>query len=245
MSLRTIAFAAAALVLSTGIVVTLASNSVDARVRPHPIDIRAFMTGLACTESGGRFDAFNPKSGSFGKYQIMPRNWMAWAARYMGNRWAKTTPQNQEFIARERVLDLYEKHGSWRRAAHWWLTGNSTADETLWSARAAGYVDKVISRAEQAADPNLAAEVPARCFPLDVADPPIRTEPWPKAVISGLRVNVRVAPGAENRRVDTVRRGTPVAVLGKRSDADGRLWRRIGLKDGSSGWVARYFVRRE
>jgi len=201
------------------------------------------MTGLACTESGGRFDAFNAKSGSFGKYQIMPRNWPAWAARYMGNRWAKPTPQNQEVVARERVLDLYSKHGSWRRTAYWWLTGNSTADETLWSVRAAGYVNKVTSIAQEAADPRLADEVPARCFPLDVDDPIVRTEPWPKASITGLRVNVREAPGSENRVVDVVRKGTQVAVLGKRNDVDGRPWRRIGLQDGSSGWVAHYFVR--
>jgi hypothetical protein len=221
---------------------TLASTTADARVREHPIDIRAFMTGLACTESGGRFDALNVKSGSYGKYQIMPRNWPAWAARYMGNRWAEATPQNQEFVARERILDLYEKHASWRRTAHWWLTGNGTADETLWSTSASRYVRKVMAIAEQAADPQRAAEVPARCFPADLADPVIREEPWPRATISGRRVNVRQAPGL-TRIVDIVRRGTPVAVLAKRNDAAGRAWRKVGLQDGSSGWVARYFVR--
>src|SRR4051795_13014644 len=41
------------------------------------IGIDEFMTGLACVESGGRFNAFNPGSRSYGKFQVMPHNWSA------------------------------------------------------------------------------------------------------------------------------------------------------------------------
>jgi uncharacterized protein YgiM (DUF1202 family) len=55
---------------------------------------------------------------------------------------------------------------------------------------------------------------------------------------------LRTAAGAENRIVETVRRGTVVAVLGKDDDPRGKPWRKVGLLDGRSGWVARYFVER-
>jgi hypothetical protein len=238
---RSIAFGAAALLLSIGVVAALAASTADARA-PKAVNLRAFMTGLACTESGGRFDAFNEKSGSYGKYQIMPRNWPAWAARYMHDRWAKPTPQNQEFVARERVLDLYEKRGSWRMVALWWLTGDNESNETLWSNGASRYVEHVMAIAQQAADPRTASGVQARCFPADLGDPEIRTEPYPRSHITGRRVNLRAAAGAENRIVETVRRGTVVAVLGKRDDPRGKPWRKVGLLDGRSGWVAHYFV---
>lgn len=193
-------------------------------------------------EIGGRFDAINAKSGSYGKYQIMPRNWPAWAARYMHNRWAKPTPQNQEFVARERVIDLYEKRGSWPMVALWWLTGDNEPNQTLWSNGASRYVEQVMATAQMAADPRTATNVKARCFPVDLGDPEIRPEPYQRSRIIGLRVNLRAAAGAENRIVETVRRGTVVAVLGKRDDPRGKPWRKVGLLDGRSGWVAHYFV---
>ena len=70
-----------------------------ASARQLTVDIDDFMTGLACTESSGRFEALNRFSGAMGKYQIMPKNWRAWALRYMGNPWAQTSPRNQEFVA--------------------------------------------------------------------------------------------------------------------------------------------------
>lgn len=214
----------------------------DASAARH-LGIRELMTGLACVESGGRFDALNKQSGSFGKYQIMPRNWPAWAGRYMGNRWAQPTPRKQEFVARMRVAELYEKRGSWRRAAYWWLTGDGEGNEVLWSSKAAGYVEKVMAIARYAASPELRDLVPGRCFPLAFdSDPKIRTEPFPRVLITGGRVNVRIAPGYENRPVAFVRRDDRVALLGNGADPRGRVWVKIGLHDGSTGWVAGWFV---
>lgn len=202
------------------------------------------MTGLACTESGGRFDALNARSGSYGKYQIMPRNWVAWAGRYLGNRWAAPTPQNQEFVARARVSDLFEKHRNWHSVAHWWLTGSGESNQQLWSDRASGYVGKVLGTASRVAVLGLIDTVKRRCFPANLGDPAVRTEPWPKAIVTGGRVNVRSGPGYENRAIFGLRRGEQVAVLGHRDDLRGKRWLKVGLKDGRVGWLASWFVER-
>jgi hypothetical protein len=206
------------------------------------IGINQFLAGLACTESGGRFDAVNKSSGAMGKYQVMPRNWPVWADRYIGNRWARPSPRNQEYVVRQRIADLYEKHGSWRVVAYWWLTGNGDADEELWSRKAAGYVDTVMAVARRAAQPRLTSGVPDRCFPLRLPPPKIRTEPFHKVRVSGRSVNVREAPGYESHRVGLVKRGMRVALLTSARDARGDWWLRIGLRDGSSGWMSARFA---
>jgi hypothetical protein len=207
------------------------------------LSIDEFMAGLACIESSGRFDAVNKSSGAFGKYQVMPRNWPAWADRYLGNRWARPSPRNQEYVVRGRILDLYAKRGSWRMVAYWWLTGNGETDERTWSKQAIGYVDNVMSVARRAATPALRTGVPSRCYPLEVPPPKVRTEPFPKVNITGRAVNVRQAPGYENAQVGRVKRGMRVALLGSARDARGNWWLRIGLRDGRSGWIGAWFAR--
>ena len=112
--------------------------------RAPMIDIDSFLTGLACNESSGRFDAVNPRTGAFGKYQVMPRNWPVWAGRYLGNPWAPKSPVNQEFVVRQRIEQLRANHRTWRNVAHWWLTGNVHDDPTAWSPQAASYVRRVM-----------------------------------------------------------------------------------------------------
>lgn len=237
---RSIAVVAALLVLGGSLL--LVPQTVDARGEKR-VDFTTFMAGLACTESGGRFEALNDRSGAYGKYQIMPRNWLAWADRYMGNRWAQPTPRNQEFVARQRVLDLFEKRGDWRRVAYWWLTGDGEGNQSLWTGHALGYVNRVMRVAVQAATPGFVPAVPERCFPIAYPDPVVRTEPFPRVWVIGGRVNVRSAPGYENRAVSAVKRGDRLVVLGKRDDPRGEPWLKIGLSDGQTGWVARWFTR--
>ena len=57
------------------------------------------MYAMGQVESGGNYTARNPTSGAYGKYQIMPSNWPAWARRYLGNPSARQTPANQEIVA--------------------------------------------------------------------------------------------------------------------------------------------------
>ena len=214
-----------------------------ASARQPIVDLDAFMTGLACTESGGRYEAMNRFSGAMGKYQIMPRNWRAWAQRYMGNPWAQVSPRNQEFVAGWRVWDLYRKHGDWRLVAHWWRTGNAPANEATWSGGSINYVNTIMAIAYMAADRGAKDLVPQRCFPGNFPDPRIREWPLPRVLITGGRVNVRVAPGYENRAIDTVRAGMHPAVLAKGFDARGKRWLRIGLRDGRTGWIAAWYTR--
>jgi hypothetical protein len=137
---------------------------------PEPADdsqvrIEHFMAGLACVESGGRYEAVNPQSGAYGKYQIMPKNWPVWARRFLGDENARPTPENQEVVARARIERLYASRESWRLVAYWWLTGGSDPRESRWTAKALGYVDSVMRNARRAASPDHVHLVPERCFP--------------------------------------------------------------------------------
>lgn len=209
--------------------------------RESRLSIEQFMTGLACTESHGRFDAENRGSGAYGKYQIMPRNWPAWAARYMRDRWALPTPRNQEFVARARIQELYDLRQSWRRVAYWWKTGNGEADESLWSRGAVGYVNHVLAVALRSASSD-ASTVPEQCFPQPFDAPRIRTEPRERVFVKGGAVNVRRAPGYQNRSVSVVRRGEWLTVLSRGRDATGQMWLRVGLLNGRTGWVASWLT---
>ena len=206
------------------------------------ITIEQFMTGLACIESSGRFTATNARSGAYGKYQIMPRNWPVWARRYLRDRWAQPTPQNQEFVARARIAQLYRVKDSWRRVAYWWLTGRDGADETRWSRKARGYVDAVMAMVERAASPR-ARPVPERCLPDEFETPEIRTEPRERVRVAGGAVYVRRAPGYENRMFAVVRRGQVLPVLDRDRDPRGRPWLKVGLRSGRTGWVAAWLMR--
>ena len=108
-----------------------------------PPGLARFMYALGQVESGGNYYARNPTSGAYGKYQIMPASWRAWADRYLGDPNAKQTPTNQEIVARAKVRALYSGLQSWRRVAYWWLTGSSRT--TGWSDYAIRYVNKVMS----------------------------------------------------------------------------------------------------
>ena len=107
-----------------------------------PPGLSRFMYALGRAESGGNYYARNATSGAYGKYQIMPSSWRAWADRYLGDPNAKPTPANQEIVATAKVRALYRGLLSWRRVAYWWLTGSSRT--TGWSYYATRYVNKVM-----------------------------------------------------------------------------------------------------
>lgn len=217
-------------------------GSAEAR-REKQISIDHFMTGLACIESDGRFTAVNPRSGAYGKYQIMPRNWPVWARRYLRDRWAEPTPRNQEFVARQRIVQLYRARGSWRRVAYWWLTGGDSPDEWKWSSHGLTYVDRVMAIVERAASPRLAERVPARCVPVPFAEPKIRTEPRERVRVAGGAVYLRRAAGYENRLLGVIHRGMVLPILERGRDPRGKRWLKVGLRDGRTGWVASWLTR--
>ena len=209
--------------------------------REARLTIGQFMTGLACVESSGRYEARNMRSGAYGKYQIMPRNWPAWAARYMNDRWALPTPRNQEWVARGRIQELYDLRQSWRRVAYWWLTGDGEPDERLWTTHAFKYVEKVMGVALRAASPG-GDPVPERCFPGDFAPPRIHDGPRERVRVTGGRIHLRAAAGYRNRAVAYVTRGTTLTILGKGRDHAQQLWLRVGIFDGRTGWVANWLT---
>ncbi|CAN5556591.1 hypothetical protein BH23CHL6_BH23CHL6_13290 [soil metagenome] len=225
----------------------------EAGPRQQPkIKIEHFMAGLACVESGGRYKAVNPHSGALGKYQIMPRNWTAWARRFLGDRRAEPTPRNQEIVARERIERLYADRGSWRRVAYWWLTGRSISNEARWTRKASGYVDRVMTFARRAATPESDGWIPQRCFPKAagqlvstaaaaavVDDRPAVTN---RVVVTGGSVYVRRGPGPENRLVAVVRRGTVLKVTDRSRDSRGGTWLEVKLRGGDRGWVAGWYT---
>ena len=112
-----VAIVAAAVIAS---IIPAAASSASA-----PPGINRFLYALGQVESGGRYDARNASSGAYGKYQIMPANWPAWAKLYIGSSSAPQTPANQERVARGKVTDLYRWLDTWQNVAHWWLTGSS------------------------------------------------------------------------------------------------------------------------
>ncbi|HEY3434142.1 MAG TPA: transglycosylase family protein, partial [Solirubrobacterales bacterium] len=122
----------------------------DAAGGDDDIDVDTFMRALAKVESGGRYDAVNKSSGAYGKYQIMPANWPGWAQKFLGDKNAKPTPENQEAVARAKLKALHRWLGDWRAVAHWWLTGGSDKqghrDPSTWSSSSKAYVDKVFGK---------------------------------------------------------------------------------------------------
>jgi len=124
-------------------VILLATVAPVATFAKDPPGLARFMNAIAKVESGGRYTAQNASSGAYGKYQIMPSNWPAWARQYLGNEHAPQTPANQERVAAGKFKALYDWLGSWRRVAYWWLTGSDATSG--WSASARLYVDKVMT----------------------------------------------------------------------------------------------------
>jgi len=126
--------------LATIMVLTATGSAVFAAKAPP--GLAQFKSAIGRIESGGNYYARNASSGAYGKYQIMPSNWPAWARQYLGNANARQTPANQEKVASGKMTSLYRWLGSWKRVAYWWLTGSSRT--TGWSSYAKRYVAKVM-----------------------------------------------------------------------------------------------------
>ncbi|HSO30424.1 MAG TPA: transglycosylase family protein [Candidatus Sulfomarinibacteraceae bacterium] len=137
--LRAVPSALIAAVLLVGFAGPASSLAVD------PPNLDRFMASLAAVESNGRYDAVNATSGALGRYQILPSNWRAWARRYLGDPDAPPTPENQEQVARQKLIALYGWLDDWGAVAHWWLTGDGETDPTRWSGFSSRYVSRVLA----------------------------------------------------------------------------------------------------
>jgi hypothetical protein len=149
----------AVLVAALATILVLTASGSAAFAAKAPPGLSRFMSAIGSLESGGRYTARNTSSGAYGKYQIMPSNWPAWARQYLGNARARQTPANQERVAAGKMTSLYRWLGSWKRVAYWWLTGSSRT--TGWSGSAKRYVAKVMGYYRSAGGKATAPKAPA------------------------------------------------------------------------------------
>ena len=85
--------------------------------------INAFMSAIGGQESNNNPNAVNSDSGAHGTYQIMPENWKSWARDAGLPEDAPRTAENQEIVARHKMLEYYKQFGNWRDVAIAWYAG--------------------------------------------------------------------------------------------------------------------------
>ena len=128
--------------LVAALLVSIVPSVVQATAPPG---LERFLYALGEVESGGSYTARNTTSGAYGKYQIMPASWAAWAKLYLGSSTAPQTPANQETVAHRKVTALYNWLDAWPTVAHWWLTGSSERNQNLWSSFSRTYVQRIMT----------------------------------------------------------------------------------------------------
>ncbi|HYM83101.1 MAG TPA: transglycosylase family protein [Candidatus Dormibacteraeota bacterium] len=135
---RLVVSAVLSLVLLGAIALPAAASS------PAPPGVDHFLQALAHVESGGRYTARNAHTGAYGKYQVMPHMWRAWARVYLGSSRARPTPANQERLVRAVITSAYRRFGRWDVVAYWWLNGRAVRDPVRWDRWSRRYVGKVM-----------------------------------------------------------------------------------------------------
>jgi hypothetical protein len=203
-----------------------ASVDVEAAAPPPRREQLRFMWAMAGQESGWDYYARNASSGAFGKYQIMPFNWPAWAERYLGDAEADQTPFNQEKVAFGKIRDLYQWLGSWRRVAYWWLTGSSERSQRRWSDYARGYVDRIMALRKRA--PAKGSDWPAR------TNSKVKPGQWRRSG-SQQKLRLKVA-GRVWPQGGRLRDGQVLKVRAARGRG-GHRWLRVVTADGRLGWL--------
>lgn len=109
------------------------NDELDNYVNNRESGKEAFINAIAGQESGGDYGAVNGDTGAYGKYQIIPSNWPAWAEEAGIGADAPRTPENQEIVARFKLGQYYDKYGA-RGAAIAWYGGEGAlnySDEAL------------------------------------------------------------------------------------------------------------------
>jgi hypothetical protein len=135
--------AVSAAILTAALLVSVLPSIATASAPPG---LERFLNALGEVESGGSYTARNASSGAYGKYQIMPASWAAWARLYLGSSTAAKSPANQEIVAHRKVTALFNWLDAWPTVAHWWLTGSSERNPARWSSFSRTYVNRIIAR---------------------------------------------------------------------------------------------------
>lgn len=131
-------------------------EQIDAYVASHHVKPRKgeyiskdeFFSIVGEQESGGNYEAENARTGAYGKYQIMPENFPAWAEEAGLGADAEPTPENQEIVAKFKLGQYYDRYGAEGALVAWyageyngarWRDGMPTAmgedGEYSWDAR--------------------------------------------------------------------------------------------------------------
>jgi hypothetical protein len=229
-----VAAMAAILVVAGVLAAPAAPPALAAHARPSSHQLDRFLWGLAGQESGWNYYARNPRSGAFGRYQIMPANWAGWARTYLGRQWNDPNPLNQELVARAKVGALYRWLGSWPRVAYWWFTGDTDPNQAHWSPVARRYVANVVSLMRRA--PKEAVDLPVD--PASDSGLPINAGDWRLVV----RQNAHLYTFPGHRPVASIPVGTAVRVTAvKVHQYRHILWLRTKLANGKAGWLSSRF----
>lgn len=88
--------------------------------------IDAFMQAISGQESGGNYQARNPRTGAYGRFQILPSNWPSWSREVFG-RVVPRTQSNQNRVAKHKMTQYYRNYGSWDLVAAAWFGGPGAA----------------------------------------------------------------------------------------------------------------------
>ena len=191
-------------------VILLAAVAPVATFAKDPPGLAKFMNAIAKVESGGRYTAQNTSSGAYGKYQIMPSNWPAWARQYLGNAHAPRPPPT--------------RNGSPPRSSAACTTGwdpgvasrtGGSPDRMRprgWSASARLYVDKVMT-AYKGASSTMPTAAKAKPKAKPASRPATSARPAPAS---------RTAAAGTTRARRVRRRRGPLLDQGRRH-SDGQL----------------------
>jgi Transglycosylase-like domain len=156
-----------AAILSATILLAIAPAGTSSATPPPGLE--PFLYALGQVESGGSYTARNTSSGAYGRYQILPSNWSAWARSYIGSSAAPQTPANQEIVAHRKVTALYVWLDSWPVVAHWWLTGSGERSPALWSSFSRIYVARIMAIMKTGRTAPIAAAIRSRSW-IDATD---------------------------------------------------------------------------
>lgn len=92
---------------------------------PSKETLNRFLAAISGQESGGDYNVVNSDSGAFGRFQIMPTNWGAWAQEAGLSSTAPRTPENQDKVAAYKLGQYLDKYGA-RGAAMAWYAGEGS-----------------------------------------------------------------------------------------------------------------------
>src|SRR5687767_3022776 len=85
-ALRVVSFRPIAAALGLAVVLAAAGSVTAPPARGHDgIGLERFMYALGQVESGGSYTARNSSTGAYGRYQIIPSSWRAWAREVLGS----------------------------------------------------------------------------------------------------------------------------------------------------------------